>query len=55
MLDTIEQTQGVDGMLAFDPSAGENYPTIARAMVPMLVWPSDLFHTFTAEVDDEFE
>jgi hypothetical protein len=52
MLDTIES---LSAMMPCDPLGGEEYPTTARAMVPMLDWPSDLFNAFTAEVDDEFE
>lgn len=49
MLDTIEQTRS---MATYDPLDG---PTAAQAMVPMLDWPTDLFKTFTAEIEDEFE
>jgi hypothetical protein len=51
MSDTIEQT----ALVAYDPLGGEDRPTTAQAMVPMLDWPTDLFNKFTAEVDDEFE
>ena len=36
--------------VAHNPLEGEDRPTAAKAMVPMLDWPTDLFNTFTAEV-----
>ena len=55
MLDTIEQTRSLNAMVAYDLLVGEDGPTAEHAMVPMLDWPTDLFNTFTAEIDDEFE
>ncbi len=52
MLDTIES---LGAMATWDTFVDEDQPTAARAMVPMLDWPTDLFDTFTAEVDDESE
>ena len=55
MLDTTDQTLSLGAILAYDPLGGEDCPTAAQAMVPMQDWPTDLFNTFTNEVDDEFE
>jgi hypothetical protein len=55
MLDTFEQTRSLSAMVAYDLLGGEDGPLAAQATVPMLDWPTDLFNTFTAEVDDEFE
>jgi hypothetical protein len=56
MPDTIEQNRSLgDPQTADQPHGGDDRPTLAQAMVPMLDWPSDLFAMFTAEVDDEIE
>jgi hypothetical protein len=55
MLDTIEQVGSLSAIDTYDLLGGEDGPTVAQAMVPMLDWPTDLFNTFTAEVDDEIE
>jgi hypothetical protein len=52
MLDT---TESLSAMAAYDPREGETRPTAAQAMVPMLDWPTDLFNTFTAEIDDKYD
>jgi hypothetical protein len=52
MLDTMEQTRIT---ATYDLLEADDRPTVGEAMVPMLDWPSDLFNTFTTEVDDEFE
>ena len=52
MLDTIETLSDIADC---NTLAGEDRPTAARAMVPMLDWPTDLFNKFTAEIDDELE
>jgi hypothetical protein len=55
MLDTIEQNRSLSAIDTYALLGGEDGPTAAQAMVPMLDWPTDLFNTFTAKVDDEFE
>jgi hypothetical protein len=55
MPDSIKQTRSLSASDTYDLLGGEDGPTAAEAMVPMLDWPTDLFNTFTAEVDDEFE
>jgi len=55
MPDSIEQTRSLSAIATYDLRGGEDGPTAAQAMVPMLDWPTDLFNTFTAEVDDELE
>lgn len=55
MLDKIEQTNGLSALVPHYALRDEDHPTVAQAMVPLLDWPTDLFVTFTAEVDDEFE
>jgi hypothetical protein len=55
MLDTIEQTRSLSAIDTYNLLGGEDGPLAAQAMVPMLDWPTDLFNTFTAEVDAEFE
>ena len=52
MLDTIDS---LGAMATWDTLADEDHPTAARAMVPMLDWPTDLFDTFTAEIDDNYD
>ena len=55
MLDTIAQTRSLSAGVAYDLLGGEDGPTAAQAIVPMLDWPTDLFNTLTAEVDEGFE
>jgi len=52
MLDT---TESLSTTTDYDLREDENRPTAARAMVPMLDWPTDLFNTFTAEIDDNYD
>ncbi len=52
MLDT---TETLGAMAAWYTFADGDQPTAAKAMVPMLDWPTDLFDTFTAEIDDSYD
>ena len=55
MLDTVEQIRSESATAAYDPPGAENASLTAQAMVPMLDWPTDLFNTFTAELEDDAE
>lgn len=55
MLGTIEQTRNLSDLVPYALLGEQDGPAAEQAMVPMLDWPTDLFNTFTAEVDDEFE
>jgi hypothetical protein len=49
MLDIIEQTRSLSGVVTYDLLGGDDGSTAAQTMVPMLDWPTDLFSRDTVD------